>query len=162
MNNLSQLIRQIHETKGTKPFFLYDLDAFANHLKKFRMEGVRFWYATKANPLSHILKTAHAANFGIDCASAGEFRQALRAGVSGSEILLTGPAKSRSLFEEALDAGLRTFVLESHQQVQDLEAVAETAARLNRWEFLLTVAPVPVTGGTGFPANALADRKSVG
>jgi kynurenine formamidase len=39
---------------------------------------------------------------------------------------------------------------------QDLEAVAETAARLNRWEFLLTVAPVPVTGGTGFPANALA------
>jgi kynurenine formamidase len=39
---------------------------------------------------------------------------------------------------------------------QDLEAVAETAARLKRWEFLLTVAPVPVTGGTGFPANALA------
>ncbi len=39
---------------------------------------------------------------------------------------------------------------------QDLETVAETAARLNRWEFLLSVAPVPVTGGTGFPANALA------
>jgi kynurenine formamidase len=39
---------------------------------------------------------------------------------------------------------------------QDLEAVAETAARLNRWEFMLVVAPVPVTGGTGFPVNALA------
>ena len=39
---------------------------------------------------------------------------------------------------------------------QDLEAVGETAAKLNRWEFLLTVAPVPVTGGTGFPVNALA------
>ena len=39
---------------------------------------------------------------------------------------------------------------------QDLEAVAETAAKHNRWEFLLTVAPVPVTGGTGFPVNALA------
>ncbi len=39
---------------------------------------------------------------------------------------------------------------------QDLEAVAATAAKLNRWEFLLTVAPVPVTGGTGFPVNALA------
>jgi kynurenine formamidase len=39
---------------------------------------------------------------------------------------------------------------------QDLEAVAETAARLKRWEFLLTIAPVPVTGGTGFPVNALA------
>ena len=39
---------------------------------------------------------------------------------------------------------------------QDLEALAETAAKLNRWEFMLTVAPVPVTGGTGFPVNALA------
>ena len=39
---------------------------------------------------------------------------------------------------------------------QDLEAVAATAAKLNRWEFMLTVAPVPVTGGTGSPVNALA------
>jgi kynurenine formamidase len=39
---------------------------------------------------------------------------------------------------------------------QDLEAVAETAARLKRWEFLLVASPVPVTGGTGFPVNALA------
>jgi kynurenine formamidase len=39
---------------------------------------------------------------------------------------------------------------------QDLEAVAETANKLNRWEFMLTIAPVPVTGGTGFPVNALA------
>jgi len=39
---------------------------------------------------------------------------------------------------------------------QDLEAVAETAARLKRWDFMISVAPVPVTGGTGFPVNALA------
>lgn len=38
----------------------------------------------------------------------------------------------------------------------DLEAVAETAARLRRWEFMLTVAPVPVQGGTGFPVNPIA------
>jgi len=39
---------------------------------------------------------------------------------------------------------------------QDLEALGAAAARLNRWEFMLTIAPVPVTGGTGFPLNALA------
>lgn len=39
---------------------------------------------------------------------------------------------------------------------QDLEALGTTAARLNRWEFMLTIAPVPVTGGTGFPLNAIA------
>src|SRR5579871_1602661 len=39
---------------------------------------------------------------------------------------------------------------------QDLEALGAAAARLNRWEFMLTLAPVPVTGGTGFPLNAIA------
>jgi hypothetical protein len=39
---------------------------------------------------------------------------------------------------------------------QDLEALGDTAARLNRWEFMLTINPVPVTGGTGFPLNAIA------
>jgi kynurenine formamidase len=39
---------------------------------------------------------------------------------------------------------------------QDLEALGDAAARLNRWEFMLTIAPVPVTGGTGFPLNAIA------
>ena len=38
----------------------------------------------------------------------------------------------------------------------DLEAVAETAATLKRWEFMVSIAPVPVTGGTGFPVNTLA------
>jgi len=40
--------------------------------------------------------------------------------------------------------------------VMDLAAAAETAARLKRWEFLVTAAPVPVPGGTGFPLNPIA------
>ena len=39
---------------------------------------------------------------------------------------------------------------------QDLEAVAETAAKLKRWEFMITINPMPVTGGTGSPMNTLA------
>jgi kynurenine formamidase len=38
----------------------------------------------------------------------------------------------------------------------DLEALAETAARLNRWEFMFTAAPLPVVGATGSPLNAIA------
>jgi kynurenine formamidase len=38
----------------------------------------------------------------------------------------------------------------------DLEALAETAARLNRWEFMFSAAPLPVTGATGSPLNAIA------
>lgn len=39
---------------------------------------------------------------------------------------------------------------------QDPEALAETAARLKRWDFMLVVAPLLVEGGTGSPANTIA------
>jgi len=38
----------------------------------------------------------------------------------------------------------------------DLEALAETAADENRWEFLITAGPIPVDGGTGSPLNPIA------
>lgn len=38
----------------------------------------------------------------------------------------------------------------------DLEVAAEAAAKRGRWEFLLTVAPLPVEGGTGSPVNPIA------
>ena len=38
----------------------------------------------------------------------------------------------------------------------DLEAVAAVAARQNRWEFLVTAAPMAVAGGTGSPFNPIA------
>jgi len=37
----------------------------------------------------------------------------------------------------------------------DLEALADAAAARNRWEFLLTAAPLPIRGGTGSPANPI-------
>lgn len=40
--------------------------------------------------------------------------------------------------------------------VMDLDAAADVAARLHRWDFLLTAAAVPVLGGTGFPLNPIA------
>ena len=38
----------------------------------------------------------------------------------------------------------------------DLEELSRTSTRLGRWEFLLTVAPMPVPGGTGSPVNPIA------
>jgi len=37
----------------------------------------------------------------------------------------------------------------------DLEALADAAAARNRWEFLLTAAPLPIRGGTGSPLNPI-------
>ncbi len=38
----------------------------------------------------------------------------------------------------------------------DMEALADAAAARNRWEFLLTAAPLPIRGGTGSPLNPIA------
>jgi kynurenine formamidase len=38
----------------------------------------------------------------------------------------------------------------------DLEALADAAAARNRWDFLLTAAPLPIPGGTGSPTNPIA------
>ena len=38
----------------------------------------------------------------------------------------------------------------------DLEAVSKAAAQRRRWEFLITAAPLAVTGGTGSPLNPIA------
>ena len=38
----------------------------------------------------------------------------------------------------------------------DFDAVAEAAAARNRWEFMLTIAPLPIANGTGSPVNPIA------
>jgi kynurenine formamidase len=38
----------------------------------------------------------------------------------------------------------------------ELERLAKQCDELNRYEFLLTVAPIPFEGGTGFPLNPIA------
>jgi kynurenine formamidase len=38
----------------------------------------------------------------------------------------------------------------------DFDALAEAAAARNRWEFMLTVAPLPIPNGTGSPVNPIA------
>lgn len=38
----------------------------------------------------------------------------------------------------------------------DLEELGRVAEQLNRWEFLITAAPLPVEGGTGSPLNPIA------
>ena len=38
----------------------------------------------------------------------------------------------------------------------DFDAVSEAAAARNRWEFMLTIAPLPIPNGTGSPVNPIA------
>jgi diaminopimelate decarboxylase len=110
------------------PFFFYHLDLFRTHLQQMKSslpEGIKIWYACKANPLSQVLGVLKEEGLGVDVASQGEFQQALKAGHSPGNIIATGPAKSYKYLETMLLKGVGTFVLESIQQLKDLNTLGQ-------------------------------------
>ncbi len=88
--------------------------------------------------------------------SVGRFLKERDVAVVGSDAAMdVTPARFDGLFEPLhhfVMAGLGAPILDA----LDLEAVAAMAAKLNRWDFMLTVAPIPATGATGGPINVLA------
>jgi diaminopimelate decarboxylase len=114
------------------PFFFYDLDALEVHLKGFAPfldEGIKLWYACKANPLSAVLKKFSEFGFGIDIASLGELEQALAQEIPGKNIISTGPGKSKKYLRELLEKDVSTIVLESTNQALWLNEVAAEMGR---------------------------------
>ncbi|MED7787670.1 PLP-dependent decarboxylase [Francisella sp. 19X1-34] len=101
-------------------FFFYDLDALENKLINLKELPVKLWYAVKANPLSSIIDSVAKQDISFDVASCGELDQVLKQGVDPKNILNTGPAKSYKQICYFIEKGVRTFVLESIQQYQDL------------------------------------------
>jgi len=116
-------LRQFAE-KADAPFFVYDLPAIAKHLAALPTEGLRVFYACKANPLSAVLDVVADSGLSFDVASLGELEQVLSCGVPADCILLTGPAKTRALLERALDVGVVHFAAESFEQLHLLDALA--------------------------------------
>jgi diaminopimelate decarboxylase len=86
---------------------------------------VKLWYAVKANPLSSVIQTLDKAGFNFDVASAGELNQVLKQGIAAERVLNTGPAKSKKQINHFLEAGVRTFVAESLNQVAWLNQAAQ-------------------------------------
>lgn len=106
------------------PFFFYDLDVLQSHIKTLQTLPVTLWYALKANPLSAIITTLNNEGMRFDVASVGELNQVLKQGVNPQNILHTGPAKSYEQLGYFIDQGVRRFVIESTQQLQDVQSIA--------------------------------------
>jgi diaminopimelate decarboxylase len=106
-------------------FFLYDLDALAQHLQGLMQQDViKLWFAVKANPLSRVIATLAEQGFNFDVASQGELTQVLAQNVAADRILNTGPAKSKRQMKAFLQQGVNTFVVESLLQLQWLNQSA--------------------------------------
>lgn len=111
-------------------YFVYHLDALKEHLATLQQQDViKLWFAVKANPLSKVIQTLDREGFNFDVASTGELTQVLAQGIDPSRVLNTGPAKSKKQLAAFVKKGVRTFVVESLNQLKWLnEVVLEQSA----------------------------------
>jgi len=110
-----------------RSFYLYDMQpmrAKIAHLKTIVPEGVKIFYALKANPHAAFLAAAREAGAeGIEIASLGEARKAIAAGFSPQQIIFTGPGKSPEELAWSVDNKIRTVHIESLTEAHRLEKI---------------------------------------
>jgi diaminopimelate decarboxylase len=114
-----------HESpEDEQGYFVYQLDALKQHLANLqKQDAIKLWFAVKANPLSKIIQTLDNEGFNFDVASSGELEQVLAQDISPERILNTGPAKSKKQLKAFIHKGVRTFVVESLNQLNWLNEV---------------------------------------
>jgi ornithine decarboxylase len=95
---------------------------------KQAMPGVDLYYAAKANPDQHILRTLCAENAFVDVCSFVEMQAALQAGFSPERMLHTHPCKTASNLLGCYEAGLRWFV---YDNVLEAEKIAHHTPDVN-------------------------------
>jgi len=105
------------EKGSTLNTYLYDLTPMQEKialLRKIMPQGVEVFYAMKANPHKAFLTSARAADVtGIEIASLGEATKAVAAGFLPSQLIYTGPGKSKEELTWCVEQGIRTIHIES-------------------------------------------------
>jgi diaminopimelate decarboxylase len=116
----------------------------------------RLHYSVKANSSIAILTLLRELGAGLDIVSGGELFRALKAGYSGRDIVFSGVGKTRREMEEALEAQVLLFNVESEQELNVLDSVANrlgvvapVALRVNPEVLVDTPHPYTRTGEKG-------------
>jgi diaminopimelate decarboxylase len=117
----------IAERFGT-PCYVYSRAALADAYFAYRqaLDGVnaQVCYAVKANSNIAILNLFASFGAGFDIVSGGELARVLVAGGDPGKVLFSGVGKSRAEMQDALEAGIRCFNVESASELEKLNEVA--------------------------------------
>ena len=127
--------------EGT-PLYVYSADAIRRRLNALQraLQGLDagICYAVKANSNGSVLKLLGDMGAGADIVSGGELRRALLAGIPADRIVFSGVGKSADEINQALDAGVARFNIESRAELDLLQklaskrgAVARASVRIN-------------------------------
>ena len=125
-------VKQICEAVGT-PVFIYSRKTLERHFKVFQEPFLNvdhlICYSMKACSNLAILNIFANLGGGVDIVSGGELFRALKAGVDPGKIVYSGVGKKDSEIDEALDADILMFNVESEGE---LEAINQRAIGKNR------------------------------
>ena len=86
-------------------------------------------FASKACPVTAVMRVFAEEGLGCDVASGGELHLALKAGFAPERIHLHGNAKSEEELQAAVEAGVGTIVVDNHEDVAKLARVLAPGAR---------------------------------
>ena len=115
------------------PAYVYSTRTVVEHVRKIRAAFAEFdplvCFALKANSTLALLDVVKREGAGFDVVSVGELRRALSVGAKPSTIVFAGVGKTSAEMEEALDAGILLFNVESEAEV---EVLADVAAKKKR------------------------------
>lgn len=122
----SAYFEDLASAHGT-PYYLYDLDRFADRVSKVRtaFEGVpHVFFAMKANPNLGVLKTIRPIVDGLDISSGGELAQAMLAGYDPANLSFAGPAKTVVELTESIKNQVGAISVESVRELTEIVRLA--------------------------------------
>ncbi len=128
-------VAQVAEALGT-PLYLYSYRTILDHYRKlaaaFSPAKALICFAVKANSSLSILRALVKAGAGFDVVSGGELEKVLRVGANPKKIVYASVGKTEQEIRAALKAGILFFNVESAQELEQIERVAERLKRRQR------------------------------
>lgn len=121
-------LQTIAQTHGT-PCYVYSRATLERHWhafnNAFKNHEHLICYAVKANSNIAVLNLLARLGSGFDIVSGGELARVIRAGGDPSKIVFSGVGKRTDEIEEALKIGIHCFNVESAQELERINTIAE-------------------------------------
>lgn len=153
-------LRALADTYGT-PLYVYSAPAMLESLATFRAGAgerkYRICYAIKANSSLAVIQTLARAGCGGDIVSNGELYRAHQAGIPSDHIVFSGVGKTDLEINQALQAQIMLFSVESVAELERINALA--IARNQRAPISLRVNPDVDANTHPYISTGLKDNK---
>lgn len=141
-------IAEIARTVGT-PFYLYSSATLDRHFKAFDsgFDDIPHLtcFAVKACSNIGILHLFGELGGGADIVSGGELYRALKSGIDPARIIFSGVGKTEDELRFALESSILLFNVESEQELDRLQAVAKSLAKVAPVSFRVNPDVDPMT-----------------